>query len=144
MKCPKCQNETSDNTAFCGFCGQSLVTAETYILNAKSDSSDEVYQVTFRFENGKVAVRCGCPAGELLQMCKHKRELCLGQAKRLADQQQLSLLQTTYEKLQKTKFFNLYQELENYQKQIEEQKKELTKQASQAKNTFAKQLSEGI
>jgi len=41
------------------------------IIDAKSSTNPEPYQVVVTLDNGKVSSRCNCQAGQLGQLCKH-------------------------------------------------------------------------
>lgn len=116
---------------------------ETFIFQVKS-SSGNPYQVVFEFTGNLVSVVCGCVAGELGQMCKHKECLIRNDAMMLFDESHSNKLFDVCEKLKTTKIFKAYQEMIDALNDIENRKKLLSKETKQVKAIFARRIKDGI
>jgi|GEM_PF-7032665 uncharacterized Zn finger protein len=65
-------------------------------LTAKS-SSGGTYQVTFAMEGERVSARCTCKAGIMGNLCKHRIALLAGDARILANPEQVTDMQRVAE-----------------------------------------------
>ncbi|MDD5451759.1 MAG: SWIM zinc finger domain-containing protein [Desulfovibrionales bacterium] len=65
-------------------------------LTAKS-SSGGTYQVTFAMEGERFSARCTCKAGIMGNLCKHRIALLAGDAKMLANPEQVTDMQRVAE-----------------------------------------------
>lgn len=101
-----------------------------YKFNIKSSSSDEIYVVSFKFDN-LITVNCTCQAGLNKMLCKHRLNLIDGDITSLANQSEASILPVVLDKIDKNKIAALYTDLnaiESEIKTLETTRKKLRKE----------------
>lgn len=101
-----------------------------YTFNIKSSSSDELYVVTFKFDN-LITVNCTCQAGLNKMLCKHRLSLIDGDITSLANQADASVIPEVLNKIDKNKIAALYTDLnaiESEIKALETTRKKLRKE----------------
>ena len=94
---------------------------------AKSSSSDTPYTVRCYFEEDKISVFCSCPAGDNRKLCKHVRQVLIGDASILYDKNQKNDLEEISNCLQKTRIPLLLFEINKFEDILEEAKKNMEK-----------------
>ena len=102
-----------------------------YKFGIKSSSSDEIYTVTFKFDQNVTSINCNCQAGLFKMLCKHRLDLLGGDITSLADKLETSNLLEVLNKIDKTKVEGLYTDLnliETEIKTLETARKKLRKE----------------
>jgi uncharacterized Zn finger protein len=94
---------------------------------AKSSSSDTTYTVGCYFEENKISVFCSCPAGDNRKLCKHVRQVLIGDASILYDKNQKNDLEEISNRLHKTQIPLLLFEINKFEDLLEETKKNMEK-----------------
>jgi len=93
----------------------------------KSSSSDTTYTVGCYFEEKKISVFCSCPAGDNRKLCKHVRQVLIGDASIFYDKNQKNDLEEISNRLQKTQIPLLLFEINKFEDLLEETKKNMEK-----------------
>lgn len=88
-----------------------------YKFDIKSSSSDEVYIVTFKFEN-LISINCNCQAGSVKMLCKHRLNLMDGDITSLSNPADSSILSEVLSKIDKNKVSSLYTDLNGIEAEI--------------------------
>lgn len=86
-------------------------------FDIKSSSSNEVYTVTFKFDN-LISINCNCQAGSVKMLCKHRLNLMDGDITALANKSDASLLSEILNKIDKTKVSALYSDLNTIEAEL--------------------------
>lgn len=79
-----------------------------YRFGIKSSSSEDIYTVTFKFDNDLTSINCNCQAGAVKMLCKHRLNLLDGDITKLAEPSDFQILTEIINKIDKTKVADLY------------------------------------
>ena len=89
----------------------------TLVVNSSSGAGS--YLVNVIYDGSNVSLHCDCPAGKLGKFCKHKFGIISGEFTILTDKNQLSELDKIQEWVQKTTIFNLLNQFNDAESQIQ-------------------------
>jgi uncharacterized Zn finger protein len=101
---------------------------------AKSSSSDIPYTIRCYFEEHKVSIFCSCPAGDNQKLCKHVRQVLLGNESILYDKNQNDKLKEISKNLQKTQIPLLVSEIDTSEELLEKTKRNIEKAKKSLEN----------
>jgi hypothetical protein len=96
-----------------------------------SSSSDEIYTVSFKVDNGLISINCNCQAGLVKMLCKHRLNLLGGDISSMVDKSEEAALTDILSKIDKTKISDLYTDLNKVElelKKLEAERKKLRKE----------------
>ena len=96
-----------------------------------SSSSNEIYTVLFKIENGLISINCNCRAGLVKTLCKHRLNLIEGDISAMVDKTEETALTEILRKIDKTKISDLYTELNEIElklKKLESERKKMRKE----------------
>lgn len=88
-----------------------------YKFDIKSSSSDEIYTVTFKFDN-LISINCNCQAGSVKMLCKHRLNLMDGDTTSLVNPSDVSTILEIIGKIDKNRVSSLYNELNAIEAEI--------------------------
>lgn len=107
---------------------------------AKSSSGEGPYKVDFINEQGRLIIKCNCPAGRFGKLCKHKMRLVKGDYEILFDENQAEQLDQIQDIIQKSEYLPLIINISKAEKVIREAEKGLR----EAKKQVAKAMKNGL
>ena len=114
-----------------------------YQFTVKSSSGDP-YVAEVNTDDGTVRVLCGCAAGSLGQMCKHKAAIIEGDLTMLSDPDLEPLFTAAHEALSKSPVATKYHEMQEALAGIEREMAALKKREKALKAAFARILADGV
>ena len=94
---------------------------------AKSSSGEDPYKVDFINDNGRLIVKCNCPAGRFGKFCKHKMRLIKGNYEILFDENQDDDLEEMQDIIQNSGYLSLIIDLSKAEKAVREAEEDLKK-----------------
>lgn len=100
-------------------------------IKVASSSSEEIYTVSFKFENDVVSINCNCKAGLVKMLCKHRLNLLGGDISGMIDKTEESTLIDILSKIKKSKIPELCSKLDNIElkfKKLDIERKNLRKE----------------
>lgn len=100
-------------------------------IKIKSSSSNEIYNVVFKIENNLISINCNCRAGLIKTLCKHRLSLIEGDYNAISNQDDITVLNEIFNKIDKSKITELFKEcnsVENEIKKLDRLKKKLRKE----------------
>lgn len=118
---------------------------KTLTLYAESSSSDEIYEVVCKIQGNLVSIKCSCPGGMNVNFCKHLKGLLNGKVELGTGEAvggspaEITGDVRNHEPLQRA-----IRQLNEALQSVDQKRKELTKEGTAAKKTFARRLQEGI
>ena len=110
------------------------------VFLVKSSSGKETYKVDFIDEDGRLKVKCDCPAGRFGKFCKHKLSLLQGYADMLYNETQEEELYKISERVQKSDYLWLIIELSKAKSAVSKAEANVIK----VHKKFAKAMKEGV
>ena len=87
-------------------------------IQVRSSSSDEVYTVNFKVENGMTSITCNCKAGQMKMLCKHRLNLLDGDVSAIVDESDKSVLPNVLGEIDQEKIANIFTELEEVEQEM--------------------------
>ncbi|MFV8368651.1 hypothetical protein [Flavobacterium sp. LB2R40] len=87
-------------------------------IKIKSSSTNETYDVVFKIENNLISINCDCRAGSVKTLCKHRLSLIDGDYTAISNQNDITLLNEIFNKIDKSKIAVLFVELNRIEKEI--------------------------
>lgn len=100
-------------------------------IKVGSSSSDDIYTVSFKIENGLISINCNCQAGLVKMLCKHRLNLLGGDISAMVDKTEESALIDILSKIDKTRISDLYIDLNKVEleiKKLDTERKKLKKE----------------
>ncbi|UUW10235.1 hypothetical protein NLG42_05375 [Flavobacterium plurextorum] len=87
-------------------------------IKIKSSSTNEIYDVLFKVDNNSISINCNCKAGLIKTLCKHRLSLIDGDYSAISDQNDITVINEIFNKIDKSKITDLFLELNHIEKEI--------------------------
>lgn len=110
------------------------------IVEVKSSSADDIYEVTLKNIDGIISLNCTCKAGIVKQKCKHRLSLLEGDVSNLVSESDIPVVQEFLNSIEAGKLESLFSDLEEIEKEI----KKLTNKKKKISKETWKKFSDGF